>query len=68
MNKDDFERLIAEWRKHIVIEEDRTGYAPRAERFSAYNDGGYEPGMPIGQGATADEAIADLLARMEDES
>ena len=68
MNKDDFERLITDLKKHIVVEEDRTGYAPRAERFSAYNAGGYEPGMSIGQGATADEAIADLLAQMEAES
>lgn len=31
-------------------------------------DDNYEPGCPIGYGATEDEAIADLMAQIEEEA
>ena len=59
----------------IRVEEDDTGFAPRAERFYALDDDSYD-GAPdaaprcqvVGRGATPDEAVADLLKRLEEET
>ena len=57
----------------IRVEEDSTGFAPRADRFYAIDDDSYdgaEDAHPscqiVGRGATADEAVADLLERLEE--
>jgi hypothetical protein len=59
----------------IVAHPDLTGYAPKAECWSAYDadtydadcdqDGFFSDSL-VGHGATADEAIADLLEQIED--
>ena len=38
----------------------------RSFDWSAVDDDTYEPGNPIGHGATEQEAIADLMAQMDD--
>jgi hypothetical protein len=47
---------------------DLTGYAPRAEAWHAYDTSTYcgcpDCHYPVGTGATADEAIADLLEQL----
>jgi hypothetical protein len=49
---------------------DLTGYAPKSEAWHAYDTSTYcgcDDCHPlIGTGATADEAIADLLEQLED--
>ena len=49
---------------------DLTGWAPQRERYHAIDtdtyDGAPDSNSPIGSGATAKEAIADLLQQMED--
>lgn len=39
----------------------------RDHDWSAVDDDTYEPGCPIGWGRTEEEAIADLMAQIEDE-
>jgi hypothetical protein len=57
---------------NIVVAEDNTGYAPRGERFYAYDDDTYDGAEDssnrnrVGHGATPDEAIADLLDMLHD--
>jgi hypothetical protein len=48
---------------------DLTGYAPKSEAWHAYDTATYcgcdDCHCPVGTGATADEAIADLLEQLE---
>lgn len=51
---------------HIAVEEDNTGYAPAAERFSAIDDDTYDGlGSPRGTGPTPEAAVADLMEQLE---
>ena len=56
----------------IVIHPDVTGYAPAEEAWLAYDDDLYDGAEDsrtrglVGRGATADEAIADLLELLKD--
>jgi hypothetical protein len=51
---------------------DLTGYAPKSEAWHAYDTSTYcgcpDCHYPVGTGATADEAIADLIEQLEDEA
>jgi hypothetical protein len=53
---------------HIAFHPDTTGYAPRAEAWYAIDADSYcgcpDCRSPMGTGATADEAIADLLEQL----
>ena len=56
---------------NIVVEEDLSGFAPKSCRFTAIDDDTYD-GAPdsktrsqIGLGATAEEAVADLMFQIE---
>ena len=52
---------------NIVCHEDNTGFAPAAERFSAYDDDSYDGAEDssnrshVGRGATPAEAVNDLI-------
>ncbi len=56
----------------IRIEQDTTGYAPRAYRWSAWDNATYDGAEDspnrhmVGHGETASQAIEDLLELMED--
>jgi hypothetical protein len=57
----------------IRVEEDVTGFAPRAERFYAIDDDSYDGAedagpraQACGRGATPNEAIAALLEILEE--
>jgi hypothetical protein len=54
----------------IQAHPDLTGYAPRAESWHAYDASTYcgcpDCRYPVGYGATADEAIADLMEQIEE--
>lgn len=59
---------------NIVVHEDNTGFAPKAERFYAIDDDTYDGaedssnrGM-VGRGATPEEAIADLQSMFDEEA
>lgn len=49
---------------------DITGWAPKNERYHAIDvdsyDGAPDSNSPLGTGATAEEAIADLRRQLED--
>ena len=49
----------------IRVLEDDTGFAPAAERFNAIDDESYDGENALGTGATPDEAIADLLEKLD---
>jgi hypothetical protein len=49
----------------VVVHADLTGLAPSDCQYSAVDDDTYEPGCPIGFGATPEEAIADLQDQLE---
>lgn len=50
---------------HILVSFDYPPVPWRHDDWSAVEDG-YEPGDPIGRGATEDEAIASLLEQIEE--
>jgi hypothetical protein len=59
----------------IVAHPDLTGFAPKAESWSAYDENSYDADCDqdgffstslVGYGPTAEAAIADLLEQMED--
>ena len=56
----------------IVVEEDRTGFAPSDHRFSAYDPDTYDGAEDsknrhmVGVGPTKIEAVRDLLWKMDD--
>ena len=50
----------------IVVRHDPPPIGIRGCDYRAIDDATYEPGGPIGEGATEDEARADLLAQLED--
>jgi hypothetical protein len=58
---------------NIVCHEDNTGFAPAAERFSAYDDDSYDGAEDssnrshVGRGATPEEAVIDLLDLLDDD-
>jgi len=55
---------------NIQVFPDLTGFAPKHDRYHAYDvdtyDGAEDGRSPMGAGATPEEAIADLLEQLED--
>jgi hypothetical protein len=51
---------------NIKTENVRPPIPTRALDWQAWDDDTYEPGCPLGEGATEEEAIADLLEKLED--
>ena len=50
----------------VITSSDFPPIPDRRFDWSAYQDG-WEPGLPLGRGATREEAIADLLEQLKDQ-
>lgn len=50
----------------IVTSYDPPPIPDRRHDWLAWDDDTYEPGCPVGEGATEDEAVADLMAKLGD--